>query len=51
MELTKQEYRSNITGNKVKKVAGGYWQDVKTKEMLLSYQTYLFTSLSSRLKQ
>lgn len=51
MKLTKQEYRSSITGNKVKKVAGGQWQDVKTKEMLLSYQTYLFTSLFSKIKQ
>ena len=51
MELTNTEMRSHVTGNKVKKVAGGHWQDQKTKDLLLDYQVYRFVSLSARIKQ
>ena len=33
-DLTNTEMRSKWTGNKVKKVAGGQWEDQKTKELL-----------------
>jgi len=51
MEFTNTQMRSHVTGNKVKKVAGGHWQDHKTKELLLDYQVYRFVSLSARIKQ
>jgi len=50
MELTNTEMRSNITGNRVKKGPGG-WYDTKTKQQLMDYEVYKFVSLSSRIKQ
>ena len=50
IDLTNTEMRSNVTGNKVKKVAGGHWQDQKTKQLLLDYQVYRFVSLFAKKK-
>ena len=50
IELTNTEMRSHLTGNKVKKVAGGHWEDQKTKEFLLDYQVYRFVSLFAKIK-
>ena len=50
MELTNTEMRSKWTGNKVKKVAGGQWEDQETKELLLDYQVYRFVSLFAKIK-
>tara|TARA_R100001126_G_C4834368_1_gene153499 strand:- start:41 stop:223 length:183 start_codon:yes stop_codon:yes gene_type:complete len=50
-DLTNTEMRSKWTGNKVKKVAGGQWEDQKTKELILDYQVYRFVSLSARIKE
>tara|TARA_R100001163_G_C4979978_1_gene136478 strand:- start:76 stop:255 length:180 start_codon:yes stop_codon:yes gene_type:complete len=49
-DLTNTEMRSKWTGNKVKKVAGGQWEDQKTKELLLDYEIYKFVSLFAKIK-
>ena len=50
IELTNTEMRSHVTGNRVKKVAGGQWEDQETKELLLDYEIYKFVSLFAKLK-
>ncbi len=49
IELTRTEYRSHVTGNKVEKTNKG-WRDTKTNEDLLDYQVYKFVSLFAKIK-